>query len=493
MMRKGEAVFMRLSEVLKEVEVISANVDLNTEISDICYDSRKADRGAAFVAISGFKTDGNAFIHDALDRGAAVVITENAQDGIPCVVVKNCRRALAQMSAAWFGYPSEKFKLIGITGTNGKTTTSYWIKEIIDKITGKKTGLIGTNQILIADKELPSERTTPESFELQKLFAQMADSGCEYVVMEVSSHSLELDRVYGADFDIGVFTNLTQDHLDFHGTMENYRNAKAKLFDMCRVGVFNLDDQAGRYYVQNAKCQKVTYGIEHDDGSVTAKNIRYGAAGVAYEALINEGIARINISTPGIFSVYNSLAAAAAALCMGFNIYDIAEALKQAKGVRGRAEVVANGEYTVLVDYAHTPDGVQNILTAAKGFTEGRIICVFGCGGDRDKTKRPIMGRIAAELSDIPIVTSDNPRTEDPSEIIKDILAGIDKKKYNPIVIENRAEAITEALKQAKKGDTVLLLGKGHETYQEINGHKAHFDDREQALRAIGALANNCK
>ena len=475
---------MKLGDLLKDIELKKINkADMSKEITGICNNSRKVEKDNVFAAVKGYKTDGSIYAATAVKSGAYCVVTEEELDSdIPYILVDDARKALAAMSAEWFGNPSRSFKLIGVTGTNGKTTTTYLLKTIIEKITGEKTGVIGTNQILIGDESVQTERTTPESYELQKLFADMRDAGCKYVIMEVSSHALYLNRVFKCDFDIGIFTNLTQDHLDFHGTMENYLKAKAMLFDMCRIGVINVDDDASEYLIEKTSSEKFLFGVNRDNGDITAKNIRLSAAGISYEAVMNGAIARISLGIPGMFSVYNSLGAVSASVALGFSIDAVAEAMKSVAGVRGRAEVVMRGEYTVMVDYAHTPDGMENILKSVKEFTAGRLICVFGCGGDRDALKRPKMGMIASQLSDIAIVTSDNPRTESPRKIIEDILAGIDRKKNNPIIIEDRHEAIRYALQMARKDDFILILGKGHETYQEVNGIKGHFDDREEVM-----------
>lgn len=451
------------------------NTDLNIEVTGISYDSRNTKQGDVFVAISGFATDGHEFAAAAQQKGAVCVVCEREIEGIdiPKIIVKNSRETLAQMSHAFFGHPSKNFRLISVTGTNGKTTVTYLIREIL-KHTGKKVGLIGTNQNMIGDSVLHTERTTPESYELAKLFRQMADEGCDYVVMEVSSHSLELHRVSGCDFYAAAFTNLTQDHLDFHETMEKYLNAKIKLFKMCKYGIINTDDIYGEQVAKGASCDITTYGIS--TGDIKATNERFGIGGVEFDCLGTH----IKLDIPGRFSIYNALCAAATAFVIGIKPDDISAALKKAKGVKGRAELVPTGrDFSIIIDYAHTPDGLKNILESAREFAKGRLVVLFGCGGDRDKTKRPVMGRIAGELADYCIITSDNPRTEEPAAIIRDILAGMKDSTAEYVVVENRRDAIGFAINGAQSGDVIVLAGKGHETYQVLADKTIHFDERE--------------
>ena len=360
-----------------------------------------------------------------------------------------------------------------MTGTNGKTTVTYLIKQILEA-EGNKVGLIGTNQNLIGSEVLETERTTPESRELAGLFRKMADAGCNYVVMEVSSHSLALHRVDGCEFYMGVFTNLTQDHLDFHLNMENYLFEKMKLFDMCRYGIINEDDSYAERIISSADCDCLTYGIEK--GTIRASGIRISEKGIEFDCLGS----RMSLGIPGRFSVYNALAAVSAAHKSGIKTDSIKKALGEAKGVKGRFELVpTGGKYTVIIDYAHTPDGLKNILESARTFTKGRLVVLFGCGGDRDKTKRPRMGKIAGELADYCIITSDNPRTEEPAAIIRDILSGMNDATAEYIVVENRRDAIEFALTHATEDDVIILAGKGHETYQILADKTIHFDERE--------------
>ena len=470
---------MKLSKLLQEVEVLRSQVEGDPEIGEVRYDSRAVQPGDLFVAIRGFATDGHKYIASALENGAAAVVCEQAAPDVPAVLVPDSRRALAQLGIDRFGHPADQLTMVGVTGTNGKTTTTYLIKHILES-QGAKVGLIGTNQNLIGEEMIPTERTTPESYELQSLLRRMVDAGCTHCVMEVSSHSLALDRVYGIEFAVGVFTNLTQDHLDFHHTMEEYRKAKAILFTIADQGVLNMDDPASEKMLLDATCPIQTFSAKSDAADLTAKDIRLHADHVDFVAAAEEGIARVHLGIPGQFSVENALAALGACRALGVPLDAAAAALKTAHGVKGRVEVVPTGtDYTVLIDYAHSPDGVENVLRAVRGFTKGRVIALFGCGGDRDKTKRPKMGAIAARLADFCIVTSDNPRTEQPEAIIDDIVAGMQDSKTPKEVIVNRPEAIRFALDMAKAGDTIVLMGKGHETYQEINHVKHHLDERE--------------
>jgi len=457
---------MKLKDIL-------LSTDVDVEVSGISYNSRATKPGDIFVAITGFQTDGHKYIPNALENGAVCVVCERPQEniGVPCVVVENSRKALAEMSCNFYGNPTKKFNLIGVTGTNGKTTVTYLVKSILEA-NGEKVGLMGTNKNMIGDVEYHTERTTPESLELQQFFDDMVKAECTYGIMEVSSHSLDLYRVYGCNYKVGAFTNLTQDHLDFHGDMENYFLAKSKLFDMCDTGVVNADDMYGARLCVKDNC--MSYGIKN--GTLMAENIEYGDKGVKF----NCGNMKIELGIPGVFSVYNALTAIG--ICKACGIADevIEKALNSAKGVKGRAEIVDCGkDFTLLIDYAHTPDGLENILESVKKFAKGRVVVVFGCGGDRDKTKRPKMGRVAGRIADFCIVTSDNPRTEEPDAIIRDILEGMDDAIAEYVVIENRRDAIEYAIKHARKDDVVVLAGKGHEDYQILKNETIHFDERE--------------
>ena len=399
----------------------------------------------------------------------------------PWLTTPDARLALALASANWFGHPGEEMTLIAVTGTNGKTTTTCLIKEMLEQTLSIPVGLVGTNRNLVGQRELPAHRTTPESYELQRLLRIMADAGCACAVMEVSSHALIQRRTAGLTFDVGVFTNLTQDHLDYHGTMEEYRRAKGLLFAQCRRSVVNLDDEAGRWYAGHISGPVFTYSENRAQADLTARNIRLFPGHVEFEAVTLGHIARVHLPIPGGFSIYNALAALSAGLCLELPLEQLAPALRSVHGVKGRVEVVpVPRAYTVLIDYAHSPNALENILLTARDFTAGRLICLFGCGGDRDKTKRPIMGAIARELADLVVLTSDNPRTEEPEAIIRDIQAGMTEEDGAPVHVEpDRRRAIAWALDQGRPGDVIVLAGKGHETYQEVNGVQLPMDERE--------------
>ncbi len=469
---------MKLCDLLKDIAVIECSADLEMEISGVSYDSRNTKDGDLFVAMTGYETDGHRFIPVAREKGAVCVLGEKKVDDAACVVVADSRAALAQLGRNWYGDPAASMTMIGVTGTNGKTTTTYLLKDILEKTRGAKVGLIGTNQNMIGEMILPTERTTPESFELQGLFRRMADEGCTHVVMEVSSHALYLKRVAGIRFAVGIFTNLTQDHLDFHKTMEEYCDAKALLFNQCDNGVYNADDPWAERLIRNASCRIVSIGKNSAD--LRAENIELSAQGIAFDLVTAEEKLPVSVGIPGGFMVYNTLGVLAAAQAVGVSLAESAKVLATTSHVKGRVEVVpTDGDYTILIDYAHTPDALENVLNAVRGFAKGRVIALFGCGGDRDKTKRPIMGGIAARLADAVIVTSDNPRTESPSAIIADIVDGMIGTETPYVVIESRIEAIRFAMDNAMSGDVIVLAGKGHETYQIIGRDKHHLDERE--------------
>ena len=475
---------MRLTELINKFET-EIHGDSDIEISGIAYDSRKVKPGYLFIAIKGYETDGHKYIDSAVANGAVAVIGEDCVEcGCTYVKVKDSRKAMALCGAAYYGNPQDKIKIIGITGTNGKTTTTYLIRQIL-MLKGHRCDLIGTNQIIIGDEVIESSRTTPESLDLFEIFGKMAESGGEYVVMEVSSHSLELDRVYGVTFETSLITNITQDHLDFHKTMENYANAKAKLFTVSKTGAANADDDYAGVIMDKATCKMLTYSID-SKSDIKAENLKMSERGVIFEIAPNGENSEIRLGIPGKFSVYNALGAICVCLNLGIDISDIQKGLVLAKSVKGRIEVVhTSTPYTVIIDYAHTPDGMENIISAVRGFAKGRVITVFGCGGNRDSSKRPKMGKIAEELSDIVVVTSDNPRCEVPGDIIKDILAGMEKD--NHIVVENRKDAIRKAMEIAQEKDIIILAGKGHETYQEIEHVKYDFDERAVVKEILSA------
>lgn len=474
---------MKLSQLLKDVELRAMHAEPDLEICGVSYDSRTTKPGDLFVAVTGFAADGHRFIPMAVEKGAAAVLCEHVPEAeIPYVMVPSARAALATLGANWYGRPAETMQLIGVTGTNGKTTVTYLLKSVLEQCLGAKVGLIGTIQNMIGREVLPTERTTPESFELQGLFAKMREAGCTHVIMEVSSHALALHRVDHIPFEVGVFTNLTEDHLDFHKTMEEYRRAKAILFQRCKKGVINLDDHAAQKMIADAACPVFTYAERQNGADLTARDIRLEADRVSFEAVTAGKSSRVELGIPGGFTVYNALAVLGTALELGISLTDASKAIRSAKGVKGRVEVVPTPgkDYTVLIDYAHTPDGLENVLRSVQGFCKGRVIAVFGCGGDRDPIKRPIMGRIGVELSDLAVITSDNPRTEDPNEIIRQIVAGFEGTEKPYVVIENRREAIRWAMDHAEKDDIIVLAGKGHETYQILGTEKTHLDEREE-------------
>ena len=472
---------MKLSELLQGVEVLASTAPAAWEITGVAYDSRQVQPGNAFVAISGFATDGNRYISKAMDRGACLVVTEQVpSEPVPYVQVASARGALASMGANWYGHPAQGMTMVGVTGTNGKTSVTLLLKTVLEQVTGAKVGLIGTIQNMIGQEVIPTERTTPESFALQGLLARMAEAGCQYVVMEVSSHALALDRVGGIHFQAAAFTNLTEDHLDFHGTMEAYAAAKAMLFARCYVRVFNGDDPYCARMLEGASCRPIF--ISERSGDLVAQHVRLGADHVTFELRTGNQILPVRVGIPGLFTAYNALTVLGLAQALGLPLEPSAQALAGVQGVKGRIEVVPTPgtEFTVLVDYAHTPDGLENILRSARGFAKGRVVAVFGCGGDRDRQKRPIMGRIGVELADLVVFTSDNPRTEPPMAILLEVLAGATGSRTPWVAVEDRRAAIRYALDHGKPGDVIVLAGKGHETYQEIHGVKRHLDEREE-------------
>jgi len=488
---------MKLKELLKDIRTVAVTADLNQEISDIRYDSRSVTGGELFVAIAGLEVDGHQYIPTAAERGAVAVVCQRVPEiDIPYVLVEDSREALSLISARYFGQPAKEMKLLGVTGTNGKTTTTLLLKSVLEHCLQAKVGLIGTNENMIGDEVLETERTTPESYVLQKLLRQMADAGCTYVVMEVSSHALALSRVAGLRFAVGVFTNLSQDHLDFHKNMDDYARAKSLLFTQSGKGVINIDDSYAQVMLSAAEssgCHVLSFSVDKNEADLLAKNIRLGTGSVEFSALIPGEIQRMVLHIPGEFSVYNALGVVGCACSLAIPLAKTAEALEKAKGVRGRVETVpTDGDYTILIDYAHTPDALENVLHAVRGFSNGgRVVTLFGCGGDRDRTKRPLMGEVAARLSDFVIVTSDNPRTEEPMEIIGEIIEGMKDSEIPSVTIEDRREAIAYAIDNCKSGDIIVLAGKGHETYQEVNRVKHHMDEREIVAEHLEKRARN--
>lgn len=482
---------MKISELWDFIEVLEASGDTNKEITGVSYDSRKVEPGHMFVCVEGFNSDGHDYIDDAVRRGASSLLVQKkvqAPADTTVIRVKDSRKAMAAVGHVFYNFPSQRLKIIGVTGTNGKTTTTYLLKSILEKA-GFNVGLLGTIAIRIGNKEFPSLRTTPESLDLHRLFAKMVEEGVEYVVMEVSSHSLDLDRVGYVDFDIGIFTNLTRDHLDFHGNMDNYLDAKIKLFKSTdRINIINSDDPSKEKIIERIKhlpTPILTYGIKNR-ADFMATDIVLGSSSVKYNMVWKDKTLPIEVKIPGIISVYNSLAAASALMAEGIQPVHIMEGLNGVEGVKGRSESIDTGRgFNVIIDYAHTPDGLENILSTINGFAKGRVITVFGCGGNRDREKRPIMGEIAGELSDFVVITSDNPRKEEPHHIIDEILPGVERTGSSYICIVDRREAIEYAVRMAKPDDVVVLAGKGHETYQEFGDRTIEFDERKIVMEIL--------
>lgn len=469
---------MKLSELAADLQLPLGFED--AEVTAVTDSSEKIIKGCVFVCIRGKHFDGHTKAAQALEKGAACVIVSEDLGLKRQILVKNARSTYSLLCAAFYNHPEKKLKLIGITGTNGKTTTAFIIHSALEKM-GHKTAMIGTVKIIIGDTVLPSSLTTPDPYDLFRLLSQAVDAGCEYCVMEVSSQALDQRRVEGLYFTAAVFTNLTQDHLDYHGTFENYMAAKHKLFENAGFGVFNIDDKAGEYMMSNTHCRCVTYSVRENKCDYSAKVVRISASGVIYEIVSNTNIGRVTFRVPGEFSIYNSMGAIVCLLELGMDFRETVETVSMFNGVPGRMEIVpTDTQYTVIIDYAHTPDGLENVITTLKNVTEGRVIAVYGCGGDRDKAKRPIMGDIGSKLADISVITSDNPRSENPQSIIDDIIAGVDKHNKSKVIVEcDRTKAIAKALSLAQPNDVVLLAGKGHEDYQILADGKIHYDERE--------------
>ena len=487
---------MKLSKILVGLENLKAKGDLDIDITGLESNSKNVKEGYLFIAIKGFSVDGHDYINNAIEAGAKAIMVQEGCDlkkiklpsDVTLIMAKDTRHALAICSCNFYDNPSRKFRLIGVTGTKGKTTTTFMIKEILEKA-GYKVGLIGTIATYINGKMVSeSSRTTPESIELQKIFAQMVEAGVEYVVMEVSSQSLKLHRVDGCDFNIAVFTNFSEDHISAneHPDMKDYFESKLKLFQMCDNGIINVDDlQVSKIPKLFPDSNIMTYGIDNYC-QMLAKDITITNSYVDFRVKVSDKNERVKVDIPGRFSVYNALAAICVAKKIGVPSDKVIEALAEIK-VPGRSEMVPNKrEIPIMIDYAHSPESLQNILSAVKSYTKGRVISVFGCGGDRDKTKRPIMGEISGKIADFTFITTDNPRTESPEEIVKEIEDGIKKTKGKYKVVVDRKEAIKEAINMANKQDIIVLAGKGHEPYQEINGKKYPFDERIIVKEIIG-------
>ena len=479
---------MLLKELVQKIDCQIIG-DGNINITGLQYDSRAVEPGDLFFCIKGFATDGHRFAPAAVEKGAVcLVVTERQEIDVPQVLVEDDRAAMAEISAAFYGYPAKELRMIGVTGTNGKTSITYLLKNILEK-EGSKVGLLGTIVNMIGDRPIHTERTTPESMDLQRLLRQMRDEGVDTVVMEVSSHSLVLKRVHGIPFAGAVFTNLTQDHLDFHGTLENYAAAKALLFQHSENSAINIDDAYGEYMAKAAAGSVVTYGAK-GFGDVKALNIDMTVEGSRFILQARGAKIPIVVRIPGMFSVYNALAAITISLQLGIDLICIKQGIEAVENVPGRFQRLdtRGGGYAMVLDYAHTPDSLENALKTVREFARGRVVCVFGCGGNRDNTKRPIMGEISGRLADFTIVTSDNPRFEEPMAIIDEIVPGVQRGGGKYVVIENRREAIKYALEHARKDDVILLAGKGHEDYQEIRGVKHPFDEKVVVSQLLDEL-----
>ncbi len=483
---------LHLGKVLEGLEYsIRGSEDL--EIHGVSYDSRTIKPGDLFVAISGLRVDGHDFVHEVTHKGAIAVLVEQVIDDLDLtqIVVPNTRLALGLVGANFYDHPAQKIRVLGVTGTNGKTTSTYLVKSILEQA-GHKVGLIGTIETVIGDLVVESGRTTPESLDLQRLFSEMVDKGMDYVVMEVSSHALDLYRTMGTTFAGALFTNLSQDHLDFHTTMDEYFSAKAKLFtELDGPAIINVDDEWGRRLLTLPSATFSTYGVE-EEADFRAEKIQLENGGISYILKSEAGQIPIYLKLAGYFNVYNSLGAAGLCLSQGISLSDVQTGLQLASGVPGRFERIDNAhDLSVVVDYAHTPHGLENVLNSARKLTpKGRVIVVFGAGGDRDTSKRPLMGAVAAKLADVVIITSDNPRSEDPGVICSSIEKGLlsTKPQVDYSIVVDRRTAIEEAIKMATPDDLVIVAGKGHETYQEFAWGRIHFDDREEVRRTIKEL-----
>lgn len=478
---------MKLKDLLENKAVTSIG---DTEITSITDDTRKVKSGSLFFCIKGGSFDGHSAAAEMLEKGAAAVVCERDLGlGDKQIITSDTRKLYGEVCAAWFGHPEEKMTFIGVTGTNGKTTTTSIIKHILMS-TGYKTGLIGTIQNEIGNEILHTENTTPLAFEYMEVLAKMADAGCEYVVMEVSSFALVQKRIGSTHFKLAVFTNLTQDHLDYHKDMEDYYQAKKMLFDMCDTAIINIDDDYGRRLYNEVNCNKLSFCINKRLADYKADSVNIKSTGNKFALLSSSGVMLINSHIPGMFNVLNMTAAIAVCMEIGIDTDNIINAVENYNGVKGRCEVIPTGrDFTVICDYAHTPDAIENILRSVKEYTENRLICLFGCGGNRDAAKRPKMAQAAAKYADRLIVTSDNPRNEVPEDIIKDILVGLEKTDIPYDVVVDRKEAIFYGLQIAEKGDIIVLAGKGHEDYQILaNMEHIHFDEREIVAEGLKLL-----
>ena len=461
----------------------------DVDINNIVIDSRKVEKGDIFICIGGLRMDGHNYIDGAIEAGASAVLVQKdvALNGDVAVIkVENTRAVMSIMAGNLYNWPSRNYKLVGFTGTNGKTSSTYFLEAILDEI-GHKSGIIGTVSTRVGAEPVKTKfatSTTPDPVELQQIFGEMADAKVDEVVMEVTSHALELKKVEGLEFAVSVFTNLTQDHLDLHGSMENYKLAKADLFKMSDVSVINIDSEYGAFMADCAKGEVITYSIEKPS-DLQAINVKYTSQGISFDIMHGEKV-HFDIPVPGRFTVYNALGVIGAAIGLKIPMEAIQKALGNLKGVPGRIQSIPNDKgIGVYVDYSHTPDSLENIITSVREFTTGKIITIFGCGGDRDRTKRPIMGDISARLGDFTVITSDNPRTEDPQAIVDEVETGVEPVTDKYIKLTDRREAIYYAINMAKAGDSVIIAGKGHESYQIFPDRTIHFDDAEEAADAL--------
>ncbi len=483
---------MKLHNLLHALHDFSVVPGENPEITSIEMDSREVKQGSLFICIEGYTVDGHDFVAQAVQNGAAAIIAQKHMEAaVPVIKVRDTKRAMAILADTFYEHPTKELHLVGITGTNGKTSTSYLIEQMM-RGAGKSTGVIGTIGMKINDETYEVKNTTPDSLTLQKMFHQMNEKNVETAVMEVSSHALHMGRVHGCQYDVTVFTNLTQDHLDYHKTMDAYRAAKSLLFSQLGNGfdterpkyaILNIDDDASKEYIIATQAIVITYGIDNDS-DIMAKDIEMTSTGTRFTLIVGEESRTVQMKLVGKFNVYNVLAAVGASLVSGIELDNIVKTIENLRNVSGRFELVEAGQdFAVIVDYAHTPDSLENVLRTIQQFAKGNIYCVVGCGGDRDKTKRPIMAELAEKHADFPIFTSDNPRSEDPEAILKDMEAGVEGTSYQTII--DRKEAIEHAISQAKAGDVVLIAGKGHETYQIIGKEVLDFDDHLVAKEAI--------
>ncbi len=472
---------MLLSQLLKGIKILSDYQD--REVVDVTDKALRVSSNVVFVCIEGSSVDGHGFAMEAISKGASAIIVTRDLGLKEQIVVENTREAYALMCKNFWGAAADKLTLIGVTGTNGKTSTAFAVKDILNEL-GVKVGAIGTIKNLVGEKEFYTELTTPDPYDMHRLFGMMVNEGIEYCVVETSSQAFHQNRLAGVHFKTGVFTNLTQDHLDYHGSMQAYKECKKMLFDSCDNAVVNADDESAEYMVTGINAPVKTYSI-NKVSDYKAENVKLFGYGVEYDLNGSHVVFRV----PGDFSVYNSLCAIASVCSLGFCFRDVVNAVAKVGRIKGRLELLeTETDFNVVIDYAHTPDGLTKALKTVRGFTRGRIITLFGCGGDRDKTKRPKMGCVAAKLSDVAVVTTDNPRTEDPDSIIDDIMIGTIGARAQVVRVTDRSRAIEYALGIARRGDTVLLAGKGHETYQVIGEKRVHYDEREVVAEVLERL-----